>query len=412
MKKCVFIFILIFSSCELFFPPSVYERLLKNGLINPKDKINAIYVSPAGNDSYPGTNKTEPVKTLDIAIEKAKQYGYENIYVQAAEFVKNIGLNDPGVSITNINKLNLIGGFNSDFSKIEGITYLNGGLNTNFQIQHIIYISNSSGIRIENFKISGYHNTFLSGVGIIIYRSTNILIKNCSLFSNILEYSSPGAAAYIHSSSEVHILDSLICYNKNSALNILSIIYSSFCSIEKTDVFNNSGNRILEIVYSSNIFVGCRFYNNTNNSSGAFYYNMNTNITISGEIFYNYQSGANVDVSFLHLVQNVNSKLINLYMISNSYNSAYYQTNYLTINAETNLLIQNCTFIGFGPASNETAIYEYVDVTNHRIISNRFRNLKNLYYDPGYGYIDFNNISELNDKDKTEALEAYGNITF
>ncbi len=359
MKRIVFIFLFILTSCELLFPPSVYEKLVENGLINPKKDIKAIYVSPAGNDIYPGTNKSQPVKTIDIAIERAKQYGYENIYVQAADFLLGNGLNNPGVSITNVNKLNIIGGFDNDFSKNIGLTYLNGGFHTGNTIPNIIYISNSSIISIENFKISGYNDNYAyQGCGIVIKNSTNILIKNCNPISNYVTTSS-GTAIYILFSSSVHILNNVINYNINENFNIITIIFSSFCSIENCDIFNNYGNTIIQVGQSSNIFVGSRFYNNTNNSLKPFYFAGNTNITISGEIFNNFQSGyGNVD--FLSLEQNQNSKLINLYMASNSYNSTSYpnKTNYVSLYDEVNLTIQNCAFIGFGPASNETAIYE------------------------------------------------------
>ncbi len=411
MKKIVFIFLFILTSCELFFPPSVYEKLVENGLINPKINIKPIYVSPAGNDAYPGTNKSEPVRTIDIAIERAKQYGYDYIYVQSAEFSLNNGLNKPGVSITNISNIKLIGGFDNDFSKIIGLTYLNGII-SGYEINNLIYISNSSSIRIENFKISGYNdNSTYQGCSIIIDYSTNILIKNCNPISNYVT-SSSGAAIYIRYSSSVHILNNFINYNINNAYNIITIIFSSFCSIENCNIFNNYGNAIIQVVQSSNIFVGSKFYNNTNNSLKPFYFAGNTNITISGEIFNNFQSGyGNVD--FLSLEQNQNSKLINLYMASNSYNSTSYpnKTNYVSLYDEVNLTIQNCAFIGFGPASNETAIYEANVMSGHYIISNRFKNIKNLYYDSNSdAYI--NNINGLNDAPQTGAAQAYGNIVF
>lgn len=408
MKKIVFIFLFILSSCELFFPPSVYEKLVEKGLINPRD-IKAIYVSPVGNDYYPGTNKSEPVKTIDIAIQKAKQYGYDYIYVQSADFILNNGLNNPGVSITNVNNIKLIGGFDADFSKIIGLTYLNGII-TGYEINNVIYISNSSNIRLENLKISGYNNnSAYQGCSIAIHYSTNISIKNCNLISNYVTTSS-GAAIYIRFSSGVNTLNTVINYNINNAFNIIFIIFSSFCSIENCNIINNFGNTIIQVISSSNIFVGSKFYNNTNNSTAPFFYSINTNITISGEIYNNFQSGYSVDVNFLSLENNLNSKLFNLYMASNSYNQPQYKTNYVSLSYETNLTIQNCTFIGFGPDSNETAIYEQDDITGHRIINNRFRNMKNLYYN--YPSLYINNTNELNDKYKTGASEAYGNITF
>ncbi len=414
MKRIVFIFLFILTSCELLFPPSVYETLVENGLINPKKDIKAIYVSPAGNDAYPGTNKSEPVKTINIAIERAKQYGYENIYLQSADFLLNNGLNNPGVSITNISNIKLIGGFDNEFSKIIGQSFLNGGLP--FSISNVINIQNSTNIELENLKISGISYSAINhdSIGIRIVSSSNIVIKNCNFYSNTANSSMiQSSALYVYYSSDIHILNSIFNKNTNNNGGTVRIISSSFCSLDKCELFENVSANILNVSTSTNIFITSKFYNNSNTYSSLIFLNINSNISISGEIYNNFHIPNDPSsLHFLSLENNNNSKVINLYMASNITFSPVSTTNYLTIKDELNLLIQNCTFIGFfGNSGYETAIYEQYTVANHRIINNKFRNISNLYYNyENTTYI--NNINELNDAPKTGAAEAYGNIVF
>ncbi len=402
--KMLFIlsFICLLNSCAIFFPPSVYERLLANGVIGEKKEEKAIYVSLLkGDDDYLGTNKNEPVKTIDIAIDRAVTYDIEKIKITSGEYIKNGGLNEPGVSITNIKKLYLIGGYNEDFSGISGITFLNG--NSTEYIANVIFISNSKDIFLENFKISGYNVGSIFGVGLVIFNSTNINVKRCVFYNNYLSVYSQYTSAVLHvsSSSEIHIKESKFYSNNAPLYRIIQISDSSYCSLENVDCMSNSADFLIFLSAAKNIFLLSHVFDN---SIGMLIQSFsNENITISGSIYNNV-----LKENLITITGNTNTRILNLYMATNSFTEA--SSNYINLYNDSSiytshLIISNCTFIA---TNNAIAIYEgYTNFTGHKIIGNKFKDIV-LYYDRIIGLIT--NINDLNDKDKTGASEVWSNI--
>ncbi|MCS7299349.1 MAG: hypothetical protein RMJ37_05260, partial [Spirochaetia bacterium] len=89
---------------------------------------NPVYVSPSGDDANDGLSKDRPVKTIQVAIQKAVATNRQNILIQSGVYSVGSGLNDSGsgVVISN-NNIRLIGGWNSAFSSVVGYSELDGG---------------------------------------------------------------------------------------------------------------------------------------------------------------------------------------------------------------------------------------------------------------------------------------------
>lgn len=134
----------------------------------------AYYVATNGNDAN-GGGKLFPLKTIQLAVDRAAAKGITNVYVGAGEYTPGNGLsnvNNCGVFITNNN------------IKLSGNKSLLNGQNT---INHIILLQTATNISIDNFIIENGNNCIqdLSGAGgIYINQSHYCLITNTTIQNN------------------------------------------------------------------------------------------------------------------------------------------------------------------------------------------------------------------------------------
>ena len=152
-----------------------------------------VYVSTTGNDSAIGTNASDPMRTIQLAISNAVTNGFTNIYVAEGTYSNGAGListnltgiSNSGIWITNAG-IRLSGGWNSTFTSQTGKSLLNG----NLQVKHVItvgYISYAvNNVIIEGFCVIGGTADIFPPVGGGIYaRSANYLtITNTTISNN------------------------------------------------------------------------------------------------------------------------------------------------------------------------------------------------------------------------------------
>ena len=180
----VLAFVVLLSSCQIFFLAGVYEEL------RDKYGIVYIYVSRSGNDANDGLSPSTPVRTLVKAMEIA------NAMDKAANVVIKVGsgVYTPGSGLSSsgsgfvIDRPNIVisGGWNSDFSSVVGESELDG----NNSLYHVVMITNVTNVRLENLVIRGGNangsypdysggGIYVSGVSYLVIES-NVVIKNNS----------------------------------------------------------------------------------------------------------------------------------------------------------------------------------------------------------------------------------------
>lgn len=132
-----------------------------------------VYVSPAGNDSNPGTIAL-PKLTIKAGLSLLTLYPTninKILNIQAGAYSQYV------IGITNMKNLRIVGGWNSTFTSIIGQSLIKAV----DPAQNTIYIKNGSGLIISNIIITGIHNYDTAGIN--IYAANNTFICN-SLFTN------------------------------------------------------------------------------------------------------------------------------------------------------------------------------------------------------------------------------------
>jgi hypothetical protein len=150
----------------------------------------SIYVSTSGNDANDGLSPSKPVRTLVKAVEIA------NTMDKAANVVIKVGsgVYTPGSGLSSsgsgfvINRPNIVisGGWNSDFSSVEGKSELDG----NNSLYHVVMIKDVTNVKLENLVIRGGNanssdpddrggGIYVSNVSYLVIES-NVVISNNS----------------------------------------------------------------------------------------------------------------------------------------------------------------------------------------------------------------------------------------
>jgi parallel beta-helix repeat protein len=245
---------------------------------------NAVYVATDGNDSNHGTIY-DPLKSVQAGVNKAYSLGVLNVKVKQENYIPNAGLGNTGVGVVVSNAISIIGGYNSDFSSISGLSTFNG----QNALNHVIVITNTTNvIKLQNLRIIGGSNTITTypdnhGGGILIANVTNsvnisnvIVHNNYSLFgggigvvnsSNRILFVFPveiygnvssngGGIAFSRSTNNVATVFSINISSNNS-------IYGGGVSIIDSEV---SLGYLVRVRYNSSVFGGGIYLTNSSNS--------------------------------------------------------------------------------------------------------------------------------------------------
>jgi hypothetical protein len=164
---------------------------------------DAVYVATDGNDSNHGTIY-DPLKSVQAGVNKAYSFGVLNVKVKQGNYIPNAGLGNTGVGVVVSNAISIIGGYNSDFSSISGLSTFNG----QNVLNHVIVITNTTNvIKLQNLRIIGGSNTSTTypdnhGGGILIANVTNsVNISNVIVHNNYSLFG--GGIGVVNSSNRI-----------------------------------------------------------------------------------------------------------------------------------------------------------------------------------------------------------------
>lgn len=163
---------------------------------------NGVFVSvSAGNDANAGTNRTQPVKTIQVALDKAAAYGLTNIYIQIGTYRPGGGLNSTGNGVVISNSdMCLIGGFNASFTAQRvGYSILDGTNN----LALIIRILNATNTYLEGLIVCNG-----TGGGQILSPSNTIVDV---VFSN-----NNTSRGLVLSGDYNNVLNCVFCFNRGT----------------------------------------------------------------------------------------------------------------------------------------------------------------------------------------------------
>ena len=146
-----------------------------------------VYVFTSGMDTNPGFGK-QPFKTIQNAVNFARQYGINNVYIGAGTYQPGSGLIATGTGLTldSVSWMTVSGGWEWDgpnnlihtnYSRLDGVMSLN----------HVMVIRNSSGVFLNNLIIKGGKASAVGdnkGGGILMQNNNSGSITNCMLTNN------------------------------------------------------------------------------------------------------------------------------------------------------------------------------------------------------------------------------------
>ena len=302
MKFWVFLvlaFVVLLSSCQIFFLAGVYEELQDRGIAsggtknipNTSSSIVYIYVSGNGNDANDGLSPSKPVRTLVKAMEIA------NTMDKAANVVIKVGSGDytngDGLS-TNvglvINRPNLIisGGWDSNFSSVVSKSVLDG----NNSLYHVVMIRDVTNVKLENLVIRGgnasgsYPND--SGGGLYVSKVSYLVIESNVVIRNNSANDSGGGLCLLYSSNNT--ISGSVYSNRAGIGGGLYLVNSTYNTISGS-VYDNSANQYGGGLYlwesTSNTISGNVYGNSATNYGGGLYLGYSPNTTISGSVYGN-----------------------------------------------------------------------------------------------------------------------------
>lgn len=185
-----------------------------------------VYVSPNGDDANFG-RKSAPVKTLDRAIEIAKEKGIKLILIEEGTW-----LYTSTADIFVPEGMEVKGGYDSSFSSQVGYSTLDNvrlELSSGVKLSRIavrnvsirgIKISSSKDVTLYECKVYNVTNSqtssgyVIQGVGIVILNSQNIRVQRCEIYNchgrNINTADVYGAGIGIVNSTKVEIWENTI----------------------------------------------------------------------------------------------------------------------------------------------------------------------------------------------------------
>lgn len=148
--------------------------------------FGCIFVTDGGVGDNSGLTKTDGVGDIMQAIEKATNNGYNTILVQAKTMVPNGTLSNAGVMIDGIDNLEIIGGWNAEFSSHTGISIIDGS----FPVNHIVWINDATNITFDGFVMCNATADGVvphdDGAGMYLNNVSDSLFTNCVISNNMV----------------------------------------------------------------------------------------------------------------------------------------------------------------------------------------------------------------------------------
>jgi len=262
----VLAFVVLLSSCQIFFLAGVYEEL------QDKYGIVYIYVSRNGNDANDGLSVSTPVKSLPRAMDIAG--GIEGnkrveVRVEVGVYSKGDGLSSPNVPNAGFviirPNITISGGWDSSFSSVVGKSVLDG----NNSLLHIIEISGVTNVVLRNIQITRGN---ANGSNEPVDRGGGIYVKNVS---------------YLVIESNVIVSDNFA--TSGGGLFLWGLTNSTIsCDILSNRATWGGGINLQNSLY--NTISGSVYSNSANQYGGGMFLGYSTYTTISGSVYGNYAS--------------------------------------------------------------------------------------------------------------------------
>jgi hypothetical protein len=239
MKRRILLFV-IFSVILSTLISSCLSAGPGTGSTNQSSSSVNVYVSPDGNDSNNGS-QSSPFATINKAISYAyevlsKTNSQVNIYLKSGLYTEGSGFTTP-VTISITSPINILGGWNDDFSQVNGVSYIS----FSNKVDRGLYISDVSNIKVDNIAIMDVSYFLGSGAGILIKNSSgislsNVIVSNCTsggsgggvyierlanstlylTVMNSVSLSGSGGGVFVTNSSNNTL--NITAYNNNSSL--------------------------------------------------------------------------------------------------------------------------------------------------------------------------------------------------
>jgi hypothetical protein len=275
MKFWVFLvlaFVVLLSSCQIFFLAGVYEEL------QDKYGIVYIYVSRNGNDANDGLSVSTPVKSLPRAMDIAG--GIEGnkrveVRVEVGVYSKGDGLGSPNVPNAGFviirPNITISGGWDSSFSSVVGNSVLDG----NNSLYHIIEISGVTNVVLRNIHIKEGN---ANGSSEPVDRGGGIYVKNVSYLvieSNVIvsdNFATSGGGLFLWGLTNSTISCDILS-NKSTWGGGINLQNSSYNTISG-NVHSNNANQYgggLFLGYSTYTTISGSVYGNSANYGGGVY---------------------------------------------------------------------------------------------------------------------------------------------
>jgi len=267
----VLAFVVLLSSCQVFFLAGVYEEL------QDKYGIVYIYVSRNGNDANDGLSVSTPVRSLPRAMDIAG--GIEDnkrveVRVEVGIYSKGDGLSSPNVP-------------NAGFVIIRPNITVSGGWDSNF-LTNFDSKNNRPNVSIFDGNNSLYHIIEISGVTNVVLRNIHIKGGNANGSSEPVDR---GGGIYVKNVSYL-VVESNVIVSGNSASNGGGLfLWGLTNSTISCDILNNKstwggGINLQNSTY--NTVSGSVHNNSASQYGGGLFLGYSTYTTISGSVYSNY----------------------------------------------------------------------------------------------------------------------------
>ncbi|MBI4976011.1 MAG: right-handed parallel beta-helix repeat-containing protein [Spirochaetes bacterium] len=412
-----------------------------------------IYVSTLGdNFANNGLSAASPIQSLQLAVNKVRELGYNYIYITGGVYTRTTGLNNAnqGLVITNLSRLHIIGGWNASFTDRPASTYSifdNTGNNNT-----VIYMSAVSSNTLEGIVVRNGGGNF--GAGIYLSDATNCTVTNC-VISNNSAVIAGGGICLTNAASNIAIHANIAGntsgsygggvyaggtgghrvagFLSNNSANMGGGIYAAapglalmaavagnsasngggvsmmaaHAGVISGPVFNNTatnGGGIM-IAFCSNTTVTGDITGNTASNASALLDMQTSNTMISARILGNASTGG-ITIVF---ASNTNAALVSSVVTNNT--GGANDILLLLMGADTTLISNN--LFAAVTNTNAVALYELNAVSGHRILNNTFYSelLFASYRDSVNSYIiPTSNWQMINSNSFMGTIGANGNI--
>lgn len=206
-----------------------------------------VYVSSTGSDTGDGLGDDSPKATLDAGLALAQAIGADHLYVGGDFDLDSVWL------ITNLEDMAISGGWNSNFTAQDDISILSCAPG----LEHVIFLSNCTGVSLSNFVLTGGNASYGGGGGLLMMRSESNII-DCIITNNSATTFGGGVSL------------------RNSAWNTISGLLTG-----NDSTFYGGG---IYLFYSSSNTVTAAISNNSSGMGGAAFLTGGYRNTLTGDI--------------------------------------------------------------------------------------------------------------------------------